>query len=63
MSWIDDELLHLVEWTILEDVVDSPWTIPDLEIVTFCEIFWELFDFFLELFFICLIFELVDEIR
>ena len=30
---MDDELLHLIEWRVLEDIVDSPWAIPYLEIV------------------------------
>ena len=30
---MDYELLHFIEWRILEDIVDSPWAIAYLEIV------------------------------
>ena len=30
---MDYELLHLIEWRVLEDIVDSPWAIAYLEIV------------------------------
>lgn len=59
---MDDEFFDLVEWEILHDIVDSPWTIAYLEISTFCERFWEFGDFFIELIFIGFVFDFFDKI-
>ncbi len=62
ISWIDDDLFYLVERAILEDIVDSPRTIPYLEISSIREIFWEFGDFRIELFFISRIFYFLYEV-
>jgi hypothetical protein len=59
---MDDDLLHLVERTILEDIVDSPWTVPDFEIVSISEFFREFRYFLIEFFLIGIIFYLLQEV-
>jgi hypothetical protein len=59
---MDDDLLHLVERAILEDIVDSPWSVPDFEIVTISEFFWEFRDLFIEFFFIFFALYLLQEV-
>ena len=62
LSWIHDDLLYLVERAIFEDIVDSPWSVPDLEVVSISEIFWEFCYFLIEFFFIFTALYLLQEV-
>ena len=63
MSRIDDELLHLVEWTILHHIVDSPWPIPYLKISPVRDLLGECCELLIEVCLICLILNTLDHIR
>lgn len=62
MTWLDDDLFHLKEWSIFEDIVDTPWTIPDFEISSFAEILWERLELFFEFFLISFIERFFQEV-
>jgi hypothetical protein len=61
-SWVNDEFFYLIEWTIFEDIVDSPWTISYFEISAICHLFWEFCDFFIKFFFIFFVLYFFDHV-
>ncbi len=63
MSWIDDEFFHLVEWTILHHIVDSPWPIPYFEISTIRDLFGECCELGIEVCLIGLALDTLDHVR
>lgn len=57
-----DDFFYLVERTIFENIVDSPWSVPDFEIVSISEFFWEFCYFLIEFFFVFFILYLLQEV-
>lgn len=62
LTRLDDELLHLIEWEIFEDIVDSPWAVPDFKIATFSETLREICDLRIEVFLIGFILHILHHI-
>lgn len=63
LSWVHDDFFHFIERIIFEDIVDTPWTVPDLEIAPFSKFFGKLSELGIEGFLIGFVLNFFDEVR